>query len=201
MMLSKPSRRLFIISAAVITVITSITIFSFSGRTRTKLPYEKPLAERITVTGLENFYKLSDSVYRSEQPDNKEMKELEKMGIKTVLNLRNYHNDNNEAKGTYLTLERIRMNAEDINYEKILAAMKIIKNSPKPILIHCLHGSDRTGCIVASYRIVFQNWTKEAAIKELKNPVFGYHASWFPNILVTLNTLEVDKMRKELGLR
>lgn len=196
----KSSRKLLITSAVVITVIACISIFSFSGRTGTAVPYEKPVAEKITVTGLENFYKISDSVYRSEQPGKEEMKELEKMGIKTILNLRNYHNDNNEGKGTNLTLERIRMNAEDISYEKILATMKIIKDAKKPVLIHCLHGSDRTGCIVASYRIVFQNWTKETAIKELKNPVFGYHASWFPNILETLNALDVEKMRKELGM-
>jgi protein tyrosine/serine phosphatase len=162
--------------------------------------YEVPVAEKIQLRGFSNLWKISDSVYRSEQPWKKDMKELEKFGIKTILNLRNYHTDNDEAKGTTLVLEHLTMNASEINDENILRAMQVIRSAKKPILIHCLHGSDRTGCMVASYRIIFQNWSKDDAIRELTHPVFGYHQKWFPNIVETLKSLDVDKFRKELSL-
>ena len=45
-----------------------------------------------------------------------------------------------------------------------------------PVLVHCKHGADRTGCIVALYRIVFQSWSKEAAIDEMHNGGYGFIA-------------------------
>lgn len=199
---TKLRKRILLISFFVILSGGVITFFSFSKSNKPYFPAEEPvIAEKVKLKGFNNLYKISDSIYRSEQPGKEEMKELEKFGIRTILNLRNYHNDKLEANGTTMTLERIRMNASEISQEQIFQAMKIIKNSPKPILIHCFHGSDRTGCMVASYRIIFQNWSKEAAIDELKNPAFGYHAKWFPNILDALNAMDVAKMRKELGIK
>jgi protein tyrosine/serine phosphatase len=201
MLVAKLSRRIIFFSLIIILSGGIITFFSFSKSNKEYFPVRKPIAEKIELKGFNNLYKISDTLYRSEQPGDDEMKELEKMGIRTVLNLRNYHNDKNEAQGTSLVLERIRMNASEITQEQIFQAMKIIKDSPKPVLVHCFHGSDRTGCMVASYRIIFQNWTKEAAIEELKNPAFGYHASWFPNILEALRAIDVNKMRKDLEIK
>ncbi|WP_417935520.1 tyrosine-protein phosphatase [Gilliamella apis] len=51
--------------------------------------------------------------------------------------------------------------------KKIIQILKTIKNSPKLRLIHCWHGSDRTGVVVAIYRLIFQNWNKRQVIDEL----------------------------------
>ena len=51
-----------------------------------------------------------------------------------------------------------------------------IRRASGPVLVHCLHGSDRTGTIVAMYRIVEQGWTREAAIAEMTGGGYGYHA-------------------------
>lgn len=196
-----PVRNSIILLIIVGIIVVSPSVFSFSGEKKACVRQDKLHAEKINLPGMDNLYKLSDSVYRSEQPGSNEMKELEKYGIRTVLNLRNYHSDDDEAEGTRLVLERIPMKAGKVSYDHILKAMQILRDSPKPVLIHCLHGSDRTGCMVASYRIVFQNWTKEDAIKELRNPAFGYHETWFPNISETIRLMDVDKLRKDLGLK
>ena len=52
--------------------------------------------------------------------------------------------------------------------------MKILRDAPKPILVHCQHGSDRTGAVIALYRILFQNMSKVEAIKELKSDIEIY---------------------------
>lgn len=161
----------------------------------------KPSAEKIEVGELHNLYKVDNDVYRAEQPTNQDFLELEKMGIKTVLCLRNYHDDEDEIKGTNLVLKIVRMKASKISYQEILKALQAIKDAEKPVLVHCWHGSDRTGCIIAAYRMVFNNWTKEEAIFELRYKPYRYNWREFPNIVDTLEELNIKKMRKDLGLK
>lgn len=147
---------------------------------------------------IKNFYKVSEEVYRSAQPDRKDMKKIENMGIKTVLSLREYNDDKDEAKDTKLILKHVKMNAGKIKDKEIIEALKIIKNSDKPILVHCWHGSDRTGVVVAMYRIVFQNVSKEKAIEELKDKKYGYHAAIYGNIEKYIRESNIENIRIEL---
>ena len=50
-------------------------------------------AEPVQVEGVENSYKISDELYRSAQPDREGFTALQKLGIRSVLNLREYHKD------------------------------------------------------------------------------------------------------------
>lgn len=155
-------------------------------------------AERVELNGLNNFFKVDEMLYRAEQPRTKEMVALQQFGIKTILNLRLLKDDKFEARKTSLELRHVSVNTLKMSYEEILKAIKIIDKSEKPILIHCLHGSDRTGVVVAIYRMVKQDWTKEAAIDEFKHGGFGYHEKWFPNLLQLLETLDVEKLKSDL---
>lgn len=155
-------------------------------------------SQKIEIQGFSNLYKVDEHLYRSEQPDSKGMLALENFGIGIILNLRNFKKDNSELKGTSLDQVHLPMRAKAISYEDILNALKIIKKSSKKVLVHCKHGSDRTGCIVAAYRIVINGWTKEQAINEFLDPRFGYHQTWFPNILKLLENLDVEKLKKDI---
>ncbi|XOF34334.1 MAG: dual specificity protein phosphatase family protein [Candidatus Electrothrix sp. YB6] len=162
----------------------------------------RPSKWAVPVIGssLQNFYALDSKIYRSEQPDSKAFAELEKFGIQEVLNLRQFHTDNDEAEKTDIKLHHVKMNTDDIKVEQLVQALKIIKNSKGPVLIHCWHGSDRTGIVSASYRIILQNWSKDHAIEELKDGGYGYHAKIYPNIIEMLNSLDVQAIKAELGL-
>jgi tyrosine-protein phosphatase SIW14 len=155
-------------------------------------------AEKVNLQPFNNLYKINDSIYRSEQPTKKGMQALQQLGIKTVLNFRNHHNDVGETKHTRLVIERLPQNTNKISQEFIISALKIIQQSKKPILIHCLHGSDRTGVVIAAYRMVYENWTKEEAIAELREKQFGYHETWFPHIVTVLTDLNVAYIRSEV---
>lgn len=148
---------------------------------------------------LGNFYKVSDELYRSEQPDDEAMPQLEAMGIRSALNLREYHSDNGEAKDTTITLYRVAMNAGEINDALVEKALEAIAKAPKPILVHCWHGSDRTGAIVAMYRMVFQDWPRERAIDEFLNGGYGYHKSVYPNIERYLETVDISRFKKRFA--
>ncbi len=154
-------------------------------------------AQPIKTDQLQNFYKLDDKVYRSEQPDRKGFDYLRSFGIRNVLNLRDYHKDDSKAKGTGLTLYRVEMSAGKITVDEVVAALRIIRQSDGPIVIHCWHGSDRTGTVSALYRIVFQNWSKEEAIDELMKGGYGYHAM-YKNIPAFIRSADIDDIKRRV---
>ena len=155
----------------------------------------------INSPNFKNLYKVTTGIYRSDQPSKKGMEELEKLGIKTILNLRNHRNDNMESRKTALILRRVKINAWKMDYSQLVEALKIMKNSEKPILVHCLHGSDRTGAVIAGYRIAYENWTKEEAISEFREEKYGFHEEMFPNILDLLEQVDSVKLKEDLGIQ
>ncbi len=167
-------------------VLTS-TLFAAEPRLR-----PESWARPVISVPLKNWFQLDEKVYRASQPDRDGFKDAVKFGIKNVLNLRDHHSDNSEAKGLEIKLHRVEMEADDVIEKDLIAALKIIKNSDGPILIHCWHGSDRTGLLCAMYRIVFQNWTKDAAIDELINGGYGYHKMYdnLPRWIENMNAMQ-----------
>ncbi|WP_425235767.1 tyrosine-protein phosphatase [Ulvibacterium sp.] len=147
-----------------------------------------------------NLYRINDSIYRSEQPSRKGFRELEAIGVKTIINLRRLKEDDKKAKGTDLQLKKIPLRAAKMVEADINNVLYTIQISEKPALIHCWHGSDRTGVIIAAYRVVFENWEKERAIREFKRNEFGYHERWYPNLLELILNLEEDGIRGKLGI-
>jgi protein tyrosine/serine phosphatase len=155
-------------------------------------------AQPVLGVELDNFYQVSSELYRSDQPDDEAMQQLRAMGIRSALNLREYHSDDDEAKNTGLTLYRVPMNAGEINDALVTKALEAIAAAPKPVLVHCWHGSDRTGAIVAMYRMVFQDWPRQRAIDEFINGGFGYHQNVYPNIERYLETVDIAKFKRRL---
>jgi tyrosine-protein phosphatase SIW14 len=145
---------------------------------------------------LHNLHRVDAHVWRSSQPDAVGFQELKTAGISEVLSLRHYHADDRLATG--LVLHRVPMDAERIRDADILAALRVLTRSDQPVLVHCWHGSDRTGVVVAMYRLVVQGWPREKAIAELNDPAYGHHAGTYPNIRRYLETVDVGKIRREL---
>lgn len=149
---------------------------------------------------LDNLYQVSDSLYRSEQPSRKGFGELDKLGIKTVLNFRRLWKDDRKARDTDMELVWMPLRAGELTESELLAALTAIKNAEKPVLIHCWHGSDRTGAISAAYRIVFEGWSKARAIEELRIEALGYHEDWYPNVIDLINDLDAQSFRTALNI-
>ena len=156
--------------------------------------------EKIDSKRFKRLYKINDYLYRSEQPSKKGFKELEASGIKTILNLRRAKNDSSRAKGRDLLLLTLPLKAKELNEKDIIDGLKAIQDSPKPVLVHCWHGSDRTGALVAAYRIVVEDWPKEKAIKEFRYKDFGYHEKMYPNLVPLLEQLDINKVREAIGM-
>ena len=123
---------------------------------------------------LPNFYKVNERLCRGGQPQRGGLKKLSELGIKTVVNLRgegeSVKEDRAEAEALGLRYFSVPMPAlgrpTDEQVERVLALMDDHKNWP--VFVHCRRGSDRTGTVIAVYRILCERWTEEQAIAEAK---------------------------------
>lgn len=159
----------------------------------------KLIAEKICLPncGLKNFYRIGEGVYRSDQPSRTCFRELEKFGIKEVLNLRNRHNDSDEARDTSIRLHHLRTRATQLSLDDLITALQIIRHRQGALLFHCWHGSDRTGAVAAMYRMVFQRVSKEEAVHEMTESIFGFHMT-FDHIIDLIYSANISKIRREL---
>jgi protein tyrosine/serine phosphatase len=123
--------------------------------------------------GILNFGKISDNLYRGAQPDAAALKSLQKLGIKTIINLRMpddaWKAEETEARTRGILYTNVPFQGlgrpTDAQVSQVLG---MIESLPGPVFIHCQHGCDRTGTIIACYRIKHDLWPHEQALKEAK---------------------------------
>lgn len=122
--------------------------------------------------GILNFGKINDNLYRGAQPDADGMANLKKLGIKTIINLRqpgkSWEAEVEQARTHGLVFTNIPFSGlgrpKDEDVRLVLAL--IDGGLPSPVFIHCEHGCDRTGTVIACYRIQHDKWSNDAALAE-----------------------------------
>lgn len=120
---------------------------------------------------IRNFGRVNDSLYRGAQPNQLGIESLKRVGVKTIVNLR-MTNDvwvaeaaEARANGIIYTNVPMRGLGRPTN-QQVANVLSIIETFPSPVFIHCEHGSDRTGIIIACYRIKHDQWTSKQALSE-----------------------------------
>ena len=158
----------------------------------------KEWAVPLQVEGVPNLYRVDTNLYRSAQPSALGMRNLEKLGVRTVIDLRTFHSDRDELAGTALLNDSLDMKAWHIEDEDVVGALRLLCDEEKgPFLVHCQQGADRTGVVCAMYRVVVQGWTKDAAIKEMVDGGYGFHPFW-KSIVRYVRDADVDRVRREV---
>jgi len=125
------------------------------------------------AAGISNFDRVNHSLYRGGQPNNLGIQSLKRLGIKTIVNLRMPNvlrvAEETEARANGIIYTNVPMRGlgrpTDMQVAKVLS---IIETSPSPVFIHCENGCDRTGIIIACYRIKHDQWTREQALNEAR---------------------------------
>jgi hypothetical protein len=157
--------------------------------------------------GLPNLHRINATLYRAAQPTRDGFVFLSAQPrlsdadapIKTVVSLRTFNDDAPllpAASG--LHLEQIRCKTWHPEDEDVIKFLRIVTTpAMQPVLVHCLHGSDRTGTMVAIYRIAYQGWSKGQATDEMVNGGFGYHPMW-QNLLHYIDELDVNAIKEEV---
>lgn len=154
-----------------------------------------------------NFHEVDPGkLYRSSQLTGEELTEvIEKYGIKSVVNLRGvnpheawYQEEVKVMQEKNIPHVSLKMNARRLPHKKdLLALLDSYETLPRPILIHCQGGSDRTGVADAIYRMEYMGQSKEEALKALS--LKYYHFSWFePAKKYFINAYQGKEWAKEI---
>jgi len=186
------------------TIIVALSFQLTACMTTSSLPDDKrPQNWGVVVDKQYNFYQISDSVFRSEQPYAEIIPELKKNNIEVVINLRSRNKDKTVLDEQNFQLVHVPINTWAINRNDLLIVMKTIQIAQQKnqrVLIHCYHGSDRTGANIAMYRIIFENWSVNDALNEMKHGGYGFHPIWI-NIEKLFTPENIQWMREQLKLK
>lgn len=158
----------------------------------------------------DHFIEVNPHLFRGGRPSSQALEELKKIGVRTVIDLQGGDRDSfgglaglfepgelpeniakeHDAVSHYgMSFFNFPLNSmKDItpNEEKDINEALRIMNDPasQPVFIHCEHGKDRTGLLVALYRVFYQSWPAKTAhdeMLELGHGDFGHHC--FTNAL------------------
>jgi tyrosine-protein phosphatase SIW14 len=181
------------IFSAIVALSLSLETFSIPFRQQTVFSSAPSAAvasahvvgQKISVPGVSNAGKISDSLYRGAQPNLAQLSELKKLGVTTIVDLRS------ESRHT---VEQEKIQAESLGMhfvsipvngfaaptsEQLAQFFLVIRQTPiEKVFVHCRFGEDRTGVFIAAYRIAFERWTSDQAVTEML--YFGFNRHWHP---------------------
>ena len=124
--------------------------------------------------GIKNFDQVDSHVYRGGQPTAEGIQLLARLGVKTVVDLREA-GDRSQAEQravttagmTYINVPMSGLTPPTDN--EISKILKVLEDTGTgPVFVHCLRGADRTGAVIAAYHIEHDKWDNLRALKDAK---------------------------------
>lgn len=125
------------------------------------------------LPGVPNFHQVNDHVFRSGQPADGSWQNLSKLGVKIVIDLRRPDEHSTAAEAQAVTaagMQYVNVPMKGVvapSPDQMAKVLSILDSSEK-ILVHCHRGADRTGAVIACYRISHDNWQNQRALAEAK---------------------------------
>ncbi len=145
----------------------------------------RTFGQKLQIAGVHNGGKITDSLYRGAQPKEAGLSELKLLGVTTIVDLRGEDQEK-------ITWERNRAESLGMRFvhipvsgwspptdEQVVQFLSLFRGEPgQKVFVHCRFGDDRTGVFVATYRMTFEKWSAEQAMKEMY--FFGFNGFWHP---------------------
>jgi protein tyrosine phosphatase (PTP) superfamily phosphohydrolase (DUF442 family) len=126
------------------------------------------------MEGVANYAKVSEALHRGAQPTELGYDQLRRRGIRTIVSLRVLALDRRRLPGHGFRYHHISVKHLHPELEDVLAFLAIVTQTEnQPVFVHCRKGVDRTGMMVAAYRMVVQGWPREEALAEMKRMGFN----------------------------
>jgi protein tyrosine phosphatase (PTP) superfamily phosphohydrolase (DUF442 family) len=122
--------------------------------------------------GIKNFYQVDEHVYRGAQPTDEGFQYLASIGVRTVVDLREADSRAKEEESvvTATGMKYINVPMTGLTPPTQAEITKILgifdDSGAGPVFVHCKRGADRTGAVIASYRIDHDGWDNARALKE-----------------------------------
>jgi protein tyrosine/serine phosphatase len=146
----------------------------------------RTVAEKLKRPGLPNLGCINEKFYRGGQPEKDGFQQLQQLGVDIVVNLREGHEGHKEEKAALesLGIRYVAIPWAGLDYPKnkdVATFLRLLRDNPdKRIFVHCRRGAERTGVMVAAYRMAFQGWTPEQALEEMEQ--FKFRGFWFRHL-------------------
>lgn len=126
------------------------------------------------TTAIPNFHQVNEHIYRGGQPGPEAWQGLANMGVKTVIDLRreDEHSTAAEAKAVAsagMKYVNVPMKGVVAPSNEQIATVLALLDSEGPVFVHCKRGADRTGAVIACYRIAHDRWQRQQALHEAKS--------------------------------
>ncbi|BBP73951.1 MULTISPECIES: phosphatase domain-containing protein [Pseudomonas] len=162
-------------------------------------PAERPAQWAQPVGDKYNLNEMSPTLYRSALPDKDALPLLERLKIGTVINFLP-ESDSSWLFAPGIKQVQLPYRTNHVDDADVLAALRAIKDAQAngPVLMHCKHGSDRTGLMAAMYRVVVEGWSKEDALSEMTQGGFG-DSSHFKDGIRYMMKADIEKLRTALA--
>lgn len=145
--------------------------------------------KKIADEDLPNFSQINANLYRGGQPSEEGVKKLKQMGVKTIIYLRDADErariEESWAQAAGIKFYNVPLSnwfgPKDAQVEKVLGLINAPEN--QPVFVHCKRGADRTGTVVAVYRITRDGWTAKQANEEAEKFDFGWWQIWMKDYI------------------
>ena len=146
-----------------------------------------------------NLHQMTPTLYRSALPNSSAVPVLQNLKIATVINFLP-ESDSDWLKSSDIKQVQLIYRTNHVDDSDVLAALRAIQDAQAngAVLMHCKHGSDRTGLIAAMYRVVVQGWSKEDALNEMTLGGFG-SSNGFKDGVRYMMKADIDKLRTALA--
>jgi tyrosine-protein phosphatase SIW14 len=167
------------LTAFSLTVICAISIAYGTAKSSTAaVTTEHTIARRLAVEGVPNLGEVSPTLYRGAQPTREGFRKLADMGIRIVVDLRERHLEVERRQVTKLGMRFVAIpwncfHPEDTDMARFLRLLR--DNRGKKVFVHCQTGDDRTGMMIAAYRMAEEGWTAAKAMNEME--AYGFTSS------------------------
>ena len=145
----------------------------------------RAFGQKLQIAGVHNAGKITDSLYRGAQPKETGLSELKLLGVTTIVDLRGEDQEKvtwerNRAESLGMRFVHIPVSGwSPPTDEQVVQFLSLFRGEPgQKVFVHCRFGDDRTGVFVATYRMTFEKWSAEQAMKEMY--FFGFNGFWHP---------------------
>jgi hypothetical protein len=127
------------------------------------------------LPGLRGFGQITPTLYRGGRPTEEGLACVAKMGVSIVISLEGSYKDLHEP------VERLGMQYVSMYWEcsfprdrTFAKFLQLLRDNPgKKVFVYCHYGDDRTGMMIAAYRMAEQGWSAKEAKEEMK--AFGFN--------------------------
>jgi tyrosine-protein phosphatase SIW14 len=135
----------------------------------------RPMGQKRKIKGIGNVGEVTPTLFRGAQPSHEGLEALAKMGIDIVVDARGNQSDSEGKEASRLGMQYVAIpwHCPFPNDDVLVRFLKLLQENPrKRVFVHCRLGDDRTGMMIAAYRMAAQGWTADEAMHEMQQ--FGF---------------------------